>query len=303
MGPEPIVAALRDGVDGVITGRALDTGLFMAPVLAAGGSPAVAAHIGKILEIGGSALVGGDAGMPVYGVVDGDEIEIRSPHDDARCSIETVAALSFYEREDPLLERNPGGVLDMSGVTYTQVDPRTVRMRGAAWRPAPYTVKLEGAYVRGHRCINVSGIREPRYLAALDDVIARIRAELAAHPRLGPRAGDYTLTFTVYGRDAVLGAAEPMRGSEHEVGVVVDVVASTAELARDVCYVCYIGLWHKPYPGRRTTAGNSAQRFSPPMIDAGPVYGWSAWHLLPLDDPCEPFARRDYDFPVAEVAW
>ena len=49
IGPEPVMAALSAGVDGVITGRALDIGLFMALPMLRGIPTAVAAHAGKLL--------------------------------------------------------------------------------------------------------------------------------------------------------------------------------------------------------------------------------------------------------------
>jgi hypothetical protein len=108
------------------------------------------------------------------------------------------------------------------------------------------------------------------------------------------------LNFTVYGRDAVLGLAEPNRGQEHEVGVVIDVIAPTEDIARDICYFASIRHQIGPYPGRKTSAGNVAQRFTQLVNPVGQAYRWSIWHLLPLDDPCEPFDRRSIHFPCPE---
>lgn len=301
MGPEPIMAALEAGVDGVLTGRALDVGLFMAPALNAGATKATAAHFGKILECGGLTLSPGDAGAPVYGEVDGDEIIIRSPDSRFKMKKQSVAAHTFYERRDPHREENPGGWLDLTDVEYDQVDDSTVRARGAKWGDTPYSVKLEGSARIGHRAINVAGIRDPRFLGVLDETIERIKADVRTAPRFADlkERTDYFLTFTVYGRDAVLGAAETERDREHEVGVVIDAIAPTRDLARELCYFAYIGLWIKPYPGRKTTAGNNAQRFSPPLIDAGDAFRWSVWHLLPLEDAHEPFNRKMTRFPRA----
>src|SRR3954454_6771423 len=71
--PEPIMAALAEGVDGVITGRALDVGLFMAPALRAGASKATAALFGKLMECCGVALYPGDPGVTIYGEIDYDD--------------------------------------------------------------------------------------------------------------------------------------------------------------------------------------------------------------------------------------
>lgn len=290
MGPEPIAAALDLDVAGVVTGRALDVGLYMAPLLRAGIPRAVAAHAGKILECGGLMLDPGDAGMPVYAEVDEEGLTIRSPDPRFRVVARNVAAHCFYERRDPYREENPGGYLDLEHAHYEQLDERAVRASGARWGEALYTVKLEGAAVAGHRALNLCGVRDPRLLAELDGVLDRIRADIARAPRFaGLVAGeDYHLNFTVYGRGALPGPPiDP--ASVREVAVVIDVVAGEPDLARELCYFAYIGLWIKPYPGRKTSAGNTAQRYTPPVIDVGPTYRWSVWHLMPLEDPCEPF--------------
>lgn len=301
MGPEPIMAALDAGVDGVLTGRALDVGLFMAVALRAGVSRAVAAHLGKILECGGLALTPGDAGVPIWAEVADDVIEVRSPDPHSTCRAQSIAAHSFYERRDPYREENPGGDLDLRDARYEQVDDRRVRVRGAAWHDRPYTVKLEGAASLGHRAINVAAIRDPRYLGELDGVLTRISQEIRDQPRFAHlREGvDYHLTFSTYGTGVLPGP--PLSAGPEEVGVVIDVVARDRETAREICYYAYIGTWIKPYPGRKTSAGNNAQRFTPPIIEGGEVYRWSVWHLLPLDDPLEPFAVRRMRLPGGKV--
>jgi len=55
MGPEPVMKALDLDVDGVITGRALDVGLYMALPLKRGFDKALAAHMAKSVEDGGLA--------------------------------------------------------------------------------------------------------------------------------------------------------------------------------------------------------------------------------------------------------
>ena len=55
---------------------------------------------------------------------------------------------------------------------------------------------------------------------------------------------------------------------------------------------------HRDYPGRQTTAANVAYPFSPKENSLGPVCEWNTWHLLPLDDPCEPFKIEVREFPI-----
>jgi hypothetical protein len=133
----------------------------------------------------------------------------------------------------------------------------------------------------------------------LPQVVDRVREEIRTIDRFKhlEEGVDYHLNVTTYGRDAVLGAAEPLPHEGHEVGLLIDAVASTPELASELCYNAYISFWIRPYPGRKTTAGNNAQRFEKPIIDVGEVFRWSIWHLMPLEDPCEPFESRTIQFP------
>ena len=50
MGAEPVMAALQQKADVILTGRICDCAIFAAPALLAGFSPANAYCLGKILE-------------------------------------------------------------------------------------------------------------------------------------------------------------------------------------------------------------------------------------------------------------
>jgi hypothetical protein len=303
MGPEPIMALLDEGVDGVITGRALDVGLFMAAARRAGASWATAALFGKLLECAGVALEPADPSVPVYAEIrDDDSIVVRCPSEKSAVTERSLAAHTLYERMNPFREENPGGYLDLEGVRYEQLDHRSVRVTGPRWVETPYAVKVEGAGRIGERSINLTAVREPRYLEHLPWAAERIKEEIRSAPRFSSlkEGVDYHLNITLFGRDAVLGEAEPLAGQEHEVGVLIDVVAPTASIANDICYFASISNQMGAYPGRKTTAGNVAQRFTQMASPVGEAYRWTIWHLLPLDDPTEPFERFRAQFPYKE---
>ena len=303
MGPEPIMALLDEGVDGVITGRSLDVGLYMAAARRSGVSWGTAALLGKMIECAGVALFPGDPSLPVYAEVHDDEsIVLRSPSDRAQPTVYSCAGHSLYERMNPFREENTNGYLDLEGVRWEDTGDGGVRVTGARYVETPYTVKVEGAGPIGYRAVNLSAVREPRYIKYLPETAERIKQEVRDAPRFSALAegSDYFLNVTLFGRDAVLGDAEPRRGEEHEVGVLLDVVAPTEEIARDICYFASISLQIGPYPGRRTSAGNVAQRFTQMTNPTGQAYRWTIWHLLPLEDPLEPFERFRVQFPYEE---
>lgn len=294
MGPEPIMAALDRGVEVVITGRALDTGLYMAPLVRHGADRGLAAHMGKVMECGAVAtdLGGFDS---LFGIMRKDHFVVKPADPNRRCTVLSVSGHAFYERADPSRELNPGGALDVSGAVYEQVDERSVKVSGSQWHPAGYTVKLEGAARVGWRAIAIAGIRDPGAVGQIDAILEAVRARVEEH--FGPDY-EHRLLFRVYGKDGVMGESEPQKEiTSHELCVIVDVVAPTQDLAMDICSFSRANMTMAHFPGRITTAGNIASPFAPREIPCGAVYVYNIWHLLSLDDPLEPFPVRIVDFP------
>lgn len=299
IGPEPVMDLLARGVDGVITGRALDIGLFMALPMLRGIPVAVAAHAGKLLECGGLALDPGDSGRAIWACLDETGFEVRSPSKHAWATVRSLVSHTFYERSHPTLEENPGGTLDLSLATYIDSE-FGVRCEGARWHAMPYTVLMEGARRVGFRAVSLLGVREPALLAQARTWADAAEAQVAAAPRFTQAfaEGRLRLTTRIFGLDAVLGRLEPNTGvTGHEAGVLVDVVADTEELAKEAAYYAFIRLFIGPYPGRKTTAGNAAAPIMPVVVPASDVYTFSIYHLLPLADPLEPFALSVETFP------
>ncbi|MGP3702443.1 MAG: hypothetical protein ACKD6N_01560 [Candidatus Bathyarchaeota archaeon] len=82
-----------------------------------------------------------------------------------------------------------------------------------------------------------------------------------------------------------------------ELCIIIDVVAKEQSLASTVCAFLRSSLLHFGFEGRKTTAGNLAFPFSPSDIPVGPVYIFSVWHKIKLENPCEPFKIRIVEFP------
>jgi hypothetical protein len=304
IGPEPVMAALSSGVDGVITGRALDIGLFMALPVLRGIPTAVAAHAGKLLECGGLALSPGDSGQPIWASLDETGFEVRSPNPRYVADVRSLVSHTFYERAHPTREENPGGCLDLSCAAYT-VTELGVRCTGARWIERPYTVLLEGARHEGFRAISMLGVREPALLAQARSWTDAAEETLRTSPRFAPAiaSGNLRVATRIFGLDGVLGAVEPEKAvTGHEAAVVLDVVAATRALAEEAAYFGFIRLFIGPYPGRKTTAGNAAAPFMPVVIPVSDVYVFSVYHLLPLADPVAPFPTAVTRFPRREAS-
>lgn len=292
MGVEPLQAALAEGADVVIAGRASDAAIYAAMPLAAGVDPGLAWHLGKIIECAGQVVeprVGQDC---VVGSLGDRAFQIEPGHADKRCTRMKIAAHTLYENPSPYRLTEPGGTLVTEQSSYTQVDARTVEVSGSRFDPADrYTVKLEGVSELGYRTVFIAGIRDPDLVEGIDDFVTACRERVAREADLlGLPADSYTINVRLYGKDAVMGVREPRRDSpSHEIGLVADVLADDEDASRAVMAKLRYALLHTDFPGRKCISGNLAIPFSPSDLSAGRAYRFSVWHTMTLDDPLAPF--------------
>jgi hypothetical protein len=296
MGIEPIQAALKKGAQVIVAGRCSDVAIYAALPVLEGIPRWVAFHAGKILECGAASAEQRQYPDCMVAELERSGFTVEPPNPAFRCTPQSVAAHALYETADPYHLVESGGTLDTSRAHYSGVGDRAVRITGSRFiSAARYTVKLEGAALAGYRSVVVAGIRDPLLLRQLDPFLATLRTvverKIANSLGLGPEA--YTLQFRIYGRDGAMGALEPTPTVEgHEVGLVIDVVAETQELAADILpLVWHTGL-HHPIAEYQGLISNFAFPFSPPGMDAGPVYRFCINHVWELKDPCEPFRMK-----------
>ena len=293
IGCESFYPALREKPDIVIAGRAWDVANIAALPLLLGYPRGLSLHMGKILECGGLAarpVAGSDL---ILGRLRDDHF-IVEPTDAAKaCTIDSVSAHTFYEKSDPVMLAGPGGTVDLRAVAFDQIDPRRVKVSGSAFHAAEtYRVKLEGAKLEGHRHISIGGVRDPVFIRQIDALQKSVVAQIHDFQRGIVDPASYSITFHRYGLDGVMGAWEPVKTPAHEVGILIDVVAETPELAEIVCGMARSTLLHVGFEGRKATAGNIAFPFSPADVPAGPVYSFNIYHLMDVDEP-EALARLE----------
>lgn len=286
MGTEPLIRALRTGADVILAGRACDAALFAAVPLLHGLDPGPAFHMAKIMECGAQCAIPLAPSDCLLGSIDSEGFSLRPLNSERICTPESVAAHALYEQPDPFRIVEPEGEVDLSEARYSQVDRASVRITGSRFvpQPPPLKIKLEGARVRGHRAITVAGARDPAVIANLDAIESRARETARAHLAGHLDESQYQIRFLFYGRDAVLGQLEPSKTSPHEVGVVIDVVGETPEIAQDVLALVRASTLHAPFEGRKTTAGNLAMPFSPSDFVGDAVYEFSLYHLMEVED-------------------
>jgi Acyclic terpene utilisation family protein AtuA len=288
MGPEPMLAALEQGAQVVLCGRAYDPAPFAAPALRAGIDPGPALHMGKILECAAIAATPGSGSDCVLATLERGGFVLETLSDARAFTTLSAAAHSLYEKSDPYELPGPGGTLDLRGTSYADAGNGRVRVSGSRFVPAPYTLKLEGARKVGHRTISIAGVRDPILIGQIDGVLDTVRSNV-----LASTGSDARVLFHVYGKDGVMGPLEPRRDEVgHELGIVIEVVHAEQAEADSVCSLVRSTLLHFGYPGRMSTAGNLALLYSPSDVACGEVYAFSVYHLMSVDDPVEPFPIR-----------
>ncbi|MCB0108654.1 MAG: DUF1446 domain-containing protein [Caldilineaceae bacterium] len=162
LGIAPLLDALTQGANLIVTGRTADAALFLAPLVhrfgwAMGDWARLAAGtvVGHLLECAGQ-LTGGyfaDGGRKVvpglarlgfpYAEVaaDGSAVVTKVPSSGGRVDRQTCIEQLLYEVEDPSRYLTPDVVADMTSVELRAVGPDRVAVRGAMDLPAPATLK------------------------------------------------------------------------------------------------------------------------------------------------------------------
>jgi hypothetical protein len=295
MGPEPYAEALDAGAQIVLAGRSSDAAIYAAVPLMRGIAPGPAWHMGKTVECGYAIEEPIGAGECIVGEIDDEGFTVRPVGGKSRCTVRSVAAQMLYENATPFLLREPPGTLDTSAAQYTQVDEYSVRVTGATFRDEPYSVRLEGVDLLGHRSICLFGVRDPAVVANVVEYTERITelVHRTARDRYGLGADEYTFGFRRYGYDAVLGDAEPNAATGfagcYEIGLVAEAIAADQEVAHEIVSGAMPFFMHGVRVPGVANSANGALAYAPSVIDVGPVFNWSVWHGAALDHPMEPF--------------
>jgi Acyclic terpene utilisation family protein AtuA len=290
MGHEPIVAALEQGADVVLAGRASDAALVAAIALMHDLPAGPAWHAAKTVECGDQCTTSPrNAGVLVEIDVDGFTVTALDP--EASCTPMSVAAHMLYENANPFRLPEPSGALDTSAATYTPVDARTVRVEGSRFDHSErITIKLEGSALTGYETMSFVGIADPEILADIDvwtdslrtTVWKRVQDVLALDP------DEYAMQLRCYGRDAILGPLATNGQPPQEVGIMMRIRAREQATATAIAQTANPLLLHLPLPGAAHMP-SYAFATSPAEIERGATYEFVLNHIVEVDDPNELF--------------
>lgn len=170
LGAQPLAEALAAGADVVVSGRAADTAIFMAPLVREFGWsmedwPRLGrgALVGHLLECAGQITGGYFAdpgpkdvadlarlGFPIGEVdEDGSLVVTKVEGSGGRVSAATCKEQLLYEIDDPHRYLAPDVVADFSEVTVSEIGPDRVSVRGATGHGRPETLKVSVGYRDG----------------------------------------------------------------------------------------------------------------------------------------------------------
>jgi len=251
LGAEPIVEALRNGAQIVITGRVADPSIFMAPMMHEfGWDPldhervGAGNGLGHLLECG-AQVTGGyfsdpgfkdvpepwNFGFPIAEVEeDGSAVITKVAGTGGAVSIQTVKEQMLYEVHDPANYLTPDVVVDFTQARLEQLEPDRVRVSKLTGKPRTPTLKVSIGCTEGF-------IGEDMFFYAGPGALRRARlARQILEERfriVGLKADEIRVDFL--GLNAIHGDATPEDAPEpYEVAVRVAARTKTREEAAKV---------------------------------------------------------------------
>jgi hypothetical protein len=173
LGAWPMVEALNRGAQIVITGRATDTGLTLAPMIYEFGWTeddwdrlAAGTIAGHIIECGAQCSGGNcqydwrsipdltKVGFPIAeAAADGTFVITKHDGTGGRVNIPSVKEQLVYEMGDPHEYITPDCVADFTTIQLADDGPNRVRVHGIKGRPATETLKVSISYSAGFKAV------------------------------------------------------------------------------------------------------------------------------------------------------
>ncbi|RMF62862.1 MAG: DUF1446 domain-containing protein [Calditrichaeota bacterium] len=176
----PIVEALEQGAQVIITGRATDPGLVLAPMIYEFGWTredwdrlAAGTVAGHIVECGAQATGGNftrwwevpdyaNIGYPIVeAYADGTFYVTKHPNTGGLVSVDTVSEQIVYEMGDPKNYISPDVRVDFTTIRLEQAGPDRVKVSGVKGMPATESYKVSVSYAKGFKAAGTLTISGP----------------------------------------------------------------------------------------------------------------------------------------------
>ncbi len=218
LGARPIVSALEQGADIVITGRVADAALFLAPLVhefnwnlgdEIAATPtdlnrlAQGLAVGHLLECSGQGSGGNFGSLQAWKAIpdlahigypiaevseDGSAVLMKAPGTGGRINFDTVRQQLLYEVHNPHAYFSPDVVLDLSTIHLEDLGQDRVRLTGATGQTRPDQLKVVGGYRDGFKAEVTWGFSWPdaydKALAAVEMVKSQLADKGVPHEAL-----------------------------------------------------------------------------------------------------------------------
>jgi peptidoglycan/xylan/chitin deacetylase (PgdA/CDA1 family) len=229
LGAWPMVEALNRGAQIVITGRATDTGLSLAPMIHEFGWAAddwnrlaAGTIAGHIIECGAQCSGGNcqydwrnipdlaEVGFPIAETSpDGTFVITKHDGTGGRITIPSIKEQLVYEMGDPHEYITPDCVADFTTIRLEDAGPNRVRVYGIEGRPATQFLKVSISYSAGYKAVGTLVYSWPDAFEKAQAADRILRARL---DRLGLRFDEILTEFV--GVNATHGALAGVPGSD-----------------------------------------------------------------------------------------
>ncbi len=198
IGAHPLAEALRQRADIVITGRATDTGLTLAPLIAEFGWDAKDWNLmaagtiaGHIIECGAQCSGGNcqydwqsipdlaGVGFPIIEAnPDGTFVVTKHDGTGGRVSVQSVKEQLVYEMGDPHAYITPDCVADFTTIRLEDAGENRVRVSGIEGRPETEFLKVSISYSAGYKAVGTLVYAWPDAFAKAEAANKILRARL-----------------------------------------------------------------------------------------------------------------------------
>ena len=168
MGAAPIVEALKNGADVIITGRVADPAIFMAPCIYEFGWSmedyellGKGTALGHLLECAGQITGGyyadpgykdvqgiGHLGFPIGEIcADGSFVITKVADAGGMVTVDTCKEQIIYELHKPDEYKTPDVTADFSKINFAELSKDVVQVSGISGNPKPPTLKVSVGYI------------------------------------------------------------------------------------------------------------------------------------------------------------
>ncbi len=206
LGARPIVFALEQGAEIVITGRVADAALFLAPLVYEFGWKLEDAQsaadlnrlaqglaVGHLLECSGQGSGGNFGSLDAWQAIpdlahigypmarvqpDGTATLTKAPGTGGLVNFDTVRQQLLYEVHNPHAYASPDVVLDLSTVQLDDLGDNQVRLTGATGHSRPEKLKVVGGYRDGFKAEVTWGFSWPNAWSKCQAAIEMVRTQL-----------------------------------------------------------------------------------------------------------------------------